>query len=57
MFPGLTSEAGLPAAVAGDAGANDTAGTFLVELIPPGSKWEPANVQTLYYAFDTEGDC
>jgi hypothetical protein len=45
------------AAIAGDAGANDTAGTFLVELIPPGSKWEPANVQTLYYALDTEDDC
>jgi hypothetical protein len=45
------------ASIASDPGANDTAGTFGVWLQPPGSNWDPTNVQSLIYALDTEGDC
>jgi hypothetical protein len=40
-------------AIAGDPGASDSAGTFLVELQPPGSSaWDPTNVTTLVYDLD-----
>jgi hypothetical protein len=45
------------ASIASDPGANDTAGTFGVWLQPPGSTWDPSNVQTLIYDLDEEGGC
>jgi hypothetical protein len=46
------------AAIASDSGANDSAGTFLVELQPPGSSaWDPTNVTTLVYDLDESGGC
>ena len=47
------------ASIASDPGANDTAGTFLVELEPPadGSTWNPANVASLIYDLDESGGC
>jgi hypothetical protein len=46
------------ASIADDPGANDTAGTFLVELQPPGSSaWDPTNVTTLVYDLDESGGC
>ncbi len=46
------------ASIGSDPGANDTAGTFLVELQPPGSSaWDPANVTTLVYDVDESGGC
>lgn len=42
----------------GDApGTNDTTGTFVVDLIPPGTDWNPNNVQTLIYDLDTTPEC
>jgi len=38
-------------------GTNDPAGTFEVDLIPPGTDWDPGNVQTLIYDLDTSGGC
>ena len=47
------------AAIAADPGANDTAGTFVVELQPPAttSGWDPNNVTSLIYDLDTSGGC
>ena len=47
------------ASIASDPGANDTAGTFLVELEPPPtvSGWNPANVASLIYDLDESGGC
>jgi hypothetical protein len=46
------------ASIGSDPGANDTAGTFLVELQPPGaSAWDPNNVTTLVYDLDESGGC
>jgi hypothetical protein len=46
------------ALISSDPGANDTAGTFLVELQPPGSSaWDPTNVTTLVYDLDESGGC
>jgi hypothetical protein len=47
------------ASIAGDPGANDTAGTFLVELQPPASvsTWNPSNVASLIYDLDESGGC
>jgi len=47
------------ASIGADPGANDTAGTFLVELEPPadGSIWNPANVASLIYDLDESGGC
>jgi hypothetical protein len=49
----------MSASIASDAGANDTAGTFVVELEPPASvsAFDPKNVTTLLYALDTSGGC
>ncbi len=38
-------------------GTNDTDGTFVVDLIPPGTDWDPTNVQTLIYDLDTSSGC
>ena len=45
--------------IASDPGANDNAGTFVVELEPPadGSTWNPANVASLIYDLDESGGC
>jgi hypothetical protein len=45
--------------IASDPGANDTAGTFVVELEPPPtvSAFAPKNVTILLYAVDTSGGC
>jgi len=47
------------ASIGADPGANDTAGTFIVELEPPadGSAWNPANVASLIYDLDESGGC
>ena len=48
------------ASIASDPGANDTAGTFLVELEPPvsaGMTWTPARVASLIYDLDEMGGC
>jgi hypothetical protein len=46
------------ASIASDAGANDTAGTFRVELVPPGSSaWDPTNVTALFYDLDVTRGC
>lgn len=46
------------ASIASDSGANDTAGTFRVELIPPGSSaWDPTNVTAVYYDLDVTRGC
>ena len=47
------------ASIAADPGANDTAGTFLVELEPPPtvSGWNPAQVASLIYDLDEGGGC
>jgi hypothetical protein len=45
------------ASLAAAPGTNDTVGTFVVDLIPPGTDWDPANVQTLIYDLDTSGGC
>ena len=46
------------ASLASDSGANDTAGTFRVELVPPGSSaWDPTNVTTLFYDLDVTRAC
>ena len=49
----------LSASIARDPGANDTAGTFLVELEPPAavSAWDPGNVASLIYDLDEGGGC
>jgi hypothetical protein len=45
--------------IASDPGANDTAGTFLVELENPASVggWDPTNVASLIYDLDESGGC
>lgn len=45
--------------IANDPGANDTAGTFLVELGSPTSvgHWDPSNVNSLIYDLDESGGC
>ena len=45
------------ASLAAAPGTNDTAGTFVVDLIPLGTNWDPGNVQTLIYDLDTSGGC
>ena len=47
------------AAISNDPGANDTAGTFVVELQPPATvkSWDPNNVTSLIYDLDTSGGC
>ncbi len=47
------------ASIAADPGANDTAGTFLVELTSPVSvgHWDPSNVGDLIYDLDESGGC
>jgi len=47
------------ASIAVDPGANDTAGTFLVELTSPVSvgHWDPSNVGDLIYDLDESGGC
>ena len=47
------------ASIASDAGANDVAGTFLVELQNPASVagWDPTNVASLIYDLDESGGC
>jgi len=47
------------ASIAGDPGANDTAGSFLVELEPPAAVtgWDPANVASVIYDLDESGGC
>lgn len=47
------------ASIGSDPGANDTAGTFLVELEPPAtvSSWDPSNVASLIYDLDESGGC
>lgn len=49
----------MSASIASDPGANDTAGTFVVELEPPAnvSAFDPKNVTILLYALDTSGGC
>jgi hypothetical protein len=49
----------MSASIANDPGANDTAGTFVVELQPPGtvSAFDPKNVTTMIYDLDTSGGC
>jgi hypothetical protein len=50
----------MSASIASDPGANDTAGTFLVELQPPaaaGMTWTPNNVASLIYDLDEAGGC
>ena len=45
------------ASLAAAPGTNDTAGTFVVDLIPPGTDWNPNNVQSLIYDLDTSPAC
>jgi len=47
------------ASIASDPGANDTAGTFLVELQNPASVagWDPSHVVSLIYDLDESGGC
>lgn len=47
------------ATIASDPGANDTAGTFLVELGSPTSvgHWDPTNVANVIYDLDESGGC
>src|SRR5439155_10289106 len=47
------------ASIANDPGANDTAGTFLVELMNPATVpgWDPSNVASLIYDLDESGGC
>jgi hypothetical protein len=44
--------------IGNDPGANDTAGTFVVELQSPATTaWDPNNVTSLIYDLDTSGGC
>jgi hypothetical protein len=46
------------ASIGNDPGANDTAGTFVVELQSPATTaWDPNNVTSLIYDLDTSGGC
>lgn len=47
------------ASIASDPGANDTAGTFIVDLENPVSVpgWDPTNVTGLIYDLDESGGC
>jgi hypothetical protein len=38
-------------------GTNDEAGTFVVDLIPPGSDWNAMDVESLIYDLETTPEC